>query len=193
MTPNDEGKLFTPAEAKQLREKLIRKWVLPAMETRFAKYPTLQSAGMFIAQYYDDVAYDSVHLSLIYSVLETPDFAAILALGPWQPAPANLSGLPLQINKDWLVAHEFIRWDDLGIAIPAFAAFCREGCHQEMEMEEAYSLFAIFRKTTEGIEVENVGEMIRPWLDGIAPEFFERIDGDEISKTKAEYLESLDP
>jgi hypothetical protein len=191
--PNlEEGKLFTPAEAKQLRENLIRKWILPALETRFAKYPALKSAGMLVAQYWCDEADDAVHHALIYSVLETPDFQTALSVDYENPDNVNLPDLPSNNEIDWMEHHDFIPWDDNGIAIPAFAAYCRENCHQEMTTEEAYSLFAIFRKTDDGIEIEYVGEMIRPWLDGIAPEFFEEINPEEVSKMKAEYLGSLD-
>lgn len=192
MHDNEDGKLLTPTEAKQLREKLIQKWILPALEARFAKYPALKSAGMFVSQFWCDEADDAVHLTLIYSVLETPDFQTAIALEYGDPDSVNLPDLPSHNDIDWLERQDFIPWDDNGIAIPAFAAFCREDCHQEMTNEEACSLFAIFRKTEDGFDIEYCGEMIRPWLDGIRPEFFEEIGADEISKIKAEYLETLD-
>ena len=184
----EEGKLFTPAEAKQLRENLIRKWILPALEARFTKFPQLKSAGLLVAQYWCDEAGDAVHSLMYYSVLEAPDFQTAISLEYDQNDRVNLPNLPSNSGINWCGVEEMIPWDDNGIAIPAFAAFCREDCHQEMGTEEAYSLFAIFRKTGDGIEVEYVGEMLRPWLDGIAPEFFEEISPDEISKIKAEYL-----
>jgi hypothetical protein len=188
----EKGKLFTPAEAKQLRENLIRKWVLPALEVRFTKFPQLKSAGLLVAQYWCDEASDAVHSLMYYSVLETPDFQAAISLEYDQNDMINLPDLPSNAGINWCGVEEMIQWDENGIAIPAFAAYCRENCHQEMTTEEAYSLFAIFRKTDNGIETEYVGEMIRPWLDGVYPEDFQEIDPDEISKIKAEYLESLD-
>ncbi len=55
-------------------------------------------------------------------------------------------------------------------AIPNFAAYFKEGCHQEMDYLEAYSPYAVFRRKEGDIEIEVVGNMLRPWLDGIRPE-----------------------
>lgn len=192
MTPNDEGKLFTPAEAKQLREYLIGKWILPGLSERFEKFPSLRSAGLFVSQFWCDEANDAVHKWMFYSVLENPDFSASFSVQAGQTDIDHLPGLPSDHDLTWNSGCQPIQWDDNGIAIPAFAAFCREGSDQESFNEADLSLFAIFRKTDEGIEIEYVGEMIRPWLDGIAPEFFEEISPDEVSKMKAEYLESFD-
>lgn len=54
--------------------------------------------------------------------------------------------------------------------IPAFAAFCKEGSHQSMDYAEAYTPYALFTRTDTGINIEIVGKMLRPWLDGIRPE-----------------------
>ncbi len=35
---------------------------------------------------------------------------------------------------------------------------------------EAYSPYAIFRRQGDDLEIEVVGKMLRPWLDGIKPE-----------------------
>lgn len=61
-------------------------------------------------------------------------------------------------------------WNDNGEVIPAFAAFCREGAHQEMSIAEAYAPYAILRRCGDDIAIEIVGQMLRPWLDGIHPE-----------------------
>ncbi|MBO1351328.1 MAG: hypothetical protein EBE86_029990 [Hormoscilla sp. GUM202] len=62
-----------------------------------------------------------------------------------------------------------IYWDSQGAAIPAFAAFCKEGSHQCMDLSEAYSPYAIFRRKGQEIEVEVVGSWLRWWLNGIKP------------------------
>lgn len=192
MHDNENGKLFTPTEAKQLRENIIRGWILPGLEKRFEKYAALRSAALLVAQYWCDEADDAVHKRLFFSVLETPDYKTALECGYGEHDPVNLPDLPpdseILFDKDC----GWISWDDNGMAIPAFAAFCREESHQELNTEEAYSLFAIFRKTSEGFDIEYCGEMVRPWLDGVRPEFFLEIDPDEVSKIKAEYLEPLD-
>ncbi len=38
-------------------------------------------------------------------------------------------------------------------------------------LEEGYTLYAVLRRLGDGIEVEIVGEMLRPWLDGIKPDW----------------------
>jgi hypothetical protein len=189
-----EGKLFTPMEAKQLREKLIRKWILPALEVRFTKFPQLKSAGLLVAQYWCDEASDAVHSLMHYSVLETPDFKAAISLEYDQNDMVNLPNLPSNAGINWCGVEEMIQWDENGIAIPAFAAYCKEGMDQEMTTKEAFSLFAIFRKTDDGIDIEYCGEMLRPWLDGISPEFsdYGGMDEEKAEQIKAKYLETLD-
>lgn len=187
----EDGKLFTTEEAKQLRENILRESILPRLEKRFAKYPTLKSAGMFIAQYWCDEAEDAVHLRLFFSVLETPDYKSAFACESGLSDPVNLPDLPI---NTWIFHDEKyggIPWDDNGITISAFAGFCRDGCHHEMKHEEAYSLYAIFRKNGNAVDVEYWTPMIRPWLDGICPQSFEELDLEEVLRIKAEYLQPL--
>lgn len=83
--------------------------------------------------------------------------------------PSNLEPEELEVQfKDK------IRWNSNGDPISLFAAFCREHCHQEMDDVEAYSPYAIFRRQNGQIAIEVVGVMIRPWLDGVKPQY----DGD---------------
>ena len=55
-------------------------------------------------------------------------------------------------------------WGPNSNAIPAFAAFCKEGCSQSMSAQEAFTLYARFRRDE---EIEVVGQMLRPALDGL--------------------------
>lgn len=191
MTPNDEGKMFTPAEAKQLRENIIRKWILPGLGKRFEKYTALKSASLLVAQYWCDEANDAVHKRLFFSVLETPDYTSAFECGYGEPDPVNLPDLPPNSEILFEKECEWIGWDNNGMAIPAFAAFCREEGDQERPSEENYVLFSIFRKTDEGFDIEYAGEMIRPWLDGVYPEDFQEMERTEVMKMRDEYLEDL--
>lgn len=83
--------------------------------------------------------------------------------------PINLpSGLDEEVLE-----REFawnLGWDSNGEPISLFAAFCLEDCHQEMEVGEAYTPYAVFRRRNDDVAVEIVGVMTRPWLDGVEPE-----------------------
>lgn len=171
--PSD--KLFTAEETAILRRQYIEKNLIPVLEHRFQIFPQLQSAALLVAQYWDDEANDAVHFEWLFSVLETPDMVSAYSEEILDDIDLNnLPDLPIH----WDITHQpdppKFPYDDNGISIPLFAAYCREGCHQEMDRDESYSLFAIFRKTEEGIEAEYCGEMIRPWLEGIRPVSFQR-------------------
>lgn len=85
---------------------------------------------------------------------------------------SDRTNLPSGIDEEAL-EREFtwnVGWDSNGEPISLFAAFCLEDCHQEMDVGEAYSPYAIFRRQNERVAVETVGVMTRPWLDGVKPE-----------------------
>ncbi len=176
--------LYSKEQAAQMRSQIMEEYVKPRVKACFDRYPQLQSAMLLVAQYWADEANDAVHDQRIFSVLETPDLeAAFQADKFYKPDPINLPGFQTEneiYDVWWSVdetniqnEEEICYWYDNGIAIPAFAAFCKEGCHQEMDMEEAYSPYAILRRKGEEIEVEIVGRMYRPWLDGVKPEEWE--------------------
>lgn len=170
--------LYTKKQAAQLRQKLIDSYIVPIVKANFKKYFQLKSAAILVAQYWNDEASDAVHYQLIYSVLDTPDFEAVAkAQTDWNEDTVNLPGISDRggdlIDKVYSPAFDTTEpylWSDNGNAIPAFAAFCKEGCDQNMEISEAYTLYAVLRRLGDGIEVEIVGEMLRPWLDGIKPD-----------------------
>jgi hypothetical protein len=197
--PSD--KLFTAEETAILRRKYVEQRLLPPLDWRFKYYPNLKSAALFVAQYWDDEANDAVNVLWIFSVLETPDFDYPFSNSTWteenlaarspgesgeaptlskiqdeEDDPVNLPNLPTHSQIEWFQGPDFreLAWDHNGMAIPLFAAFCKEGAHQEMNSREAYSCFAIFRKTADGIDIEYAGKMLRPWLEGIRPEYFQR-------------------
>lgn len=94
----------------------------------------------------------------------------------FEPA-RDITNLPSELDPEQL-QDQFTRkvpWDSNGEPISLFAAFCREHCHQGTDDVEAYSPYAVFRRQNGNINIEVVGMMIRPWLDGLKPQY----DGDE--------------
>lgn len=171
--------LYTPEQAEQLRSQMIEDIVLPYIRSAFENHTTLQSAILLLAQYWADEANDAVHDNYIFSVLETPDLDAAFKAEEreWEDEEdyhdgVNLPDLPNHYDLgDYDATNTY--WDDNGQAIPAFAAFCKEGAHQEMSTREAYSPYAIFRRDGEDIAIEMIGQKLRPWLEGIRPEWDE--------------------
>ncbi|GAB1543844.1 hypothetical protein NUACC21_65200 [Scytonema sp. NUACC21] len=166
--------LYTKKQAAQLRQQLMDGFVIPIVQMNFQKYPTLRSAAMMVAQYWDDEASDAVHHCLIYSVLDTPDLeAAAKADVNYSQDKVNLKGLGRLDNRAYSVQRngQEMYWPDNHDAIPAFAAYCKEGCHQSMDTFEAYTPYAILRRQDNAIDIEVVGKMLRPWLDGIKPDW----------------------
>lgn len=172
--------LYTKEQAAEMRSRIMNEYIKPRVKACFERYAQLQSAMVLVAQYWADEADDAVHNSTIFSVLKTPDLsAAFKAYEDYLEDPVNLPGFEYtgEIYDAWLSVdervqdeEEFLYWEDNGIAIPAFAAFCKEGCHQDMKMAEAYTPYAILRRNGDEVDIEIVGQMYRPWLDGIKPE-----------------------
>jgi hypothetical protein len=164
--------IYTKEESADLRSKIISSDIVPIIKLIFDKYTQLQSAMILVAQYWDDEAHDAVHYAMIYSVLLTPAWEIKI---DDDDDPINLPGLlslyEIYNSIEDLFTYESgeYSWEDNGNAVPAFAAYCKEGCHQEMDYSEAYSPYAVFRRKEEEIEIEVVGNILRPWLDGIRP------------------------
>jgi hypothetical protein len=165
--------IYTKKESADLREKIINYTIVPQIQLVFSRYPQIRSAILLIAQYWNDEASDEVHYQIIFSVLPTPKWE--IGLTKYHEYdPINLPELPRSNDIYERFSEDFDRfkngeycWENDGDTIPAFAAYCKEGCHQDMEYLEAYNPYAVFRRKEEEIEIEVVGNMLRPWLDGI--------------------------
>ena len=169
--------LYTKSHTELIRQRTINEYVVPTVKKVFAKYPPINSATFAVAQYWNDQASDEVHDFFLYSVLDTPDWDAF-AQAEYTEDKINLPGFkdryqlsPSNVWDELRKDPNFYDWNGLGIdEIAAFAAFCKEGSHQCMDYSEAYTPYTILRRTDNGIVVEIVGKMLRPWLDGIRPE-----------------------
>lgn len=153
----------TPAA---MREDAVRRILVPMAESAFAARPDVQSLLLAVAQYWNDEADDAVHASVHYSRRHTPVwphecpyFADDAGTASDRADFCNWCGGQVPghpANPEW------VPWDDNGSAIPAFEAFCREACHQEMTTGEAYLPYAVVRR---GQGVEIVGRPVRPWAE----------------------------
>ena len=161
-------------ETEAKRREIMRDLVKPYIRKVFHKYPQLQSAMLLVAQYWNDEAHDAVHEEVLFSVLDFPDLnAARVARAQSEDYYRDEVNLP-GLNKDIRVDINFsyiARWNENTEAIPLFAAFCSEGAHQEMKHLEGYSPYAVFKRSEQDIDIEIVGTMLRPWLDGVAGEW----------------------
>ena len=172
--------LYTKSHTELIRQNVIDNYVLPIVKRAFAKYPQINSATFAVAQYWD-YGVSKIHDFFLYSVLDIPDWEAF--------AQSEKEGIEDSINLPgfeeererflfWSIIEKELskeeqkhcNWDNTRELIPAFAAFCKEGSHQDMDYSEAYTPYAILRRTDNRIVVEIVGKMLRPWLDGIRPE-----------------------
>ncbi|WP_338867780.1 hypothetical protein [Myxococcus stipitatus] len=143
----------------------MKEHVEPTVRRCFQRYPRLRSMTLLLAQYWNDEADDAVHYRFVFSELETPDVEASSRAG--EEDAVNFATPPG--DSFWNdYNHRYIgNWPDNHDAIPAFAAFTREDCHQEMTLGEAYEPYVIFRRTGQDFSMEKVGQMLRPWLDGV--------------------------
>lgn len=88
----------------------------------------------------------------------------------------------LQQWSQW-IQYWFYLWPENDLAIPAFAAFCREGCSNADDFEIAYRPYLLFQKeTTDSIKQTLIGKNRRPWLEGVHSDWL----GQDIAATHAE-------
>lgn len=201
-------KKFTATEAEARRLKALETDFVPSVKKVFDKYSQIECAVLMIAQYWADDAHDRIQFKLPFSIQTDPDSASWFAYMDahdqeedfWQSKDWFVEGKSgaieamVQFNADGLsdiqalVSGELSYFDDN--YIPLFSAFCKKGGRQDFSYSHNYTPYAIFRRGEKGadIEIEIVGEMHRPWLDGVMP-LAEQYEGD-YPETEA-YAESL--
>ncbi len=187
--PTEKPKKYTLEESAALRDALLQQHALPAARRAFERYSLLESAVVVVAQFWNDEARDAVHCELLYSLHQNPSFADYQVRAPRDEVeddPLDPGGY-VHCSWDTLLegpesglhkTHDYYSfltamwgWPDNGEAIPAFAAFCAEGGSQLSHLADAYTPYAILRRAGDDVTVEVVGLMLRPWLDGITPEW----------------------
>ncbi len=168
---------YTPEETAQLRTKTIEETLLPAIQYVFDRFPVLQSVMVVVGQFWDDGAQDEIHFHLVFSELNTPDYPAWCRrwkLGLDEDS-VNLPSIGNLWDSGWEDAYnesgELGDWPSLLELIPAFAAYCKEGGHQDFhDPDESFTPYAILHPEGEAVDIEIVGTMLRPWLDGVKVE-----------------------
>lgn len=175
---------YDDAQTEELRNAIIYKAVIPYMKVVFTKYPKFKSATLLVSQYWSDEAHDAVHPDVIFSALDTPDIQAAFELDKiyWDDFDENLKDsvnapgdLPCSVTDYNFDDKEskllWSNWPDNNDAIPAFAAYCKEGGNQEKSISENCTVYAHFKVKNNEVDFEVVGEMIRPWLNGVCPDW----------------------
>jgi hypothetical protein len=172
MENDDPPKRFFSSEVRQLRHEFFRDRLLPHVGEWFAQYPKLQSSAFLVAQYYADNAWDEVHTRLVVSELTTPDLNAALTRTASDkedhqnlPSYGDLNYRFRYSSPETFATNIELR-DEL--AIPLFAAFCKEGSTQDFDDVDSFSVCATLRRQAEGTVEIDVAPMLRPWLDGVA-------------------------
>lgn len=189
------GKKYNAEESAALRVKLIEAHIVPYFRRITLKYPMLKSMTMMVAQYYSDEAADAVHYMLFVSELDRPNLEAFDRANAmhyeqsqkyfkWEDPPGSSNRKKYRFvdpvnwpslspeESDMLLSDSGYSadWPDCGDAVPAFAAFCKEDGEQYGDPFETHTIYAFFRMGEDReITIDIVGEMIRPWLDGIRP------------------------
>lgn len=167
-------KKYTAAQTEELRTKFLQEEVVPLIRTVFEDYSKYQEAILLVAQYWDDEAGDAVHPEILLSDKANCDyqnwFKNLYDNGEF----VFIGGLDQKIedlfdNFRW---HGLTGWQENYECIPLFAAFCKEARSQDDDVEDTYLPYAIFRRGPyNSVTTEVVGKMIRPWLDGVMPEW----------------------
>lgn len=177
---------FQPDETDRRQAKFLNSVVKFHVEKYFAKYPSLCSATLLVAQFWSDEAHDAVHGHIVFSKANDPDIAAwtafmkkdetqnsddflfyhCLAEGRRSLSipPMNTQTFDAEILDEMLYIDG---WDSNGEAISLFAAYCEEGADQWL-FPHFHQPIAIFRRDQ---DVEVYGDLIRPWLYGVMPEW----------------------
>jgi hypothetical protein len=157
-----------PGTWEQKRRAYVTEEVAPRVAVVFDEHPELRSVAMLVAQYWNDEADDAVHASFVFSVLDEPDLDA------WAEAhdDDSVNAPGIDTWRLWELLHlgaSRLPWDSNGAAIPLFASVCPEGGSQDADPLSSYATYAVLRRVPGGVDVEFVGEALRPWLDGVAP------------------------
>ena len=170
----DIRRKYTPEQTARMRQEIVAR-IAQRVGQVFEQHPQLRSAVMLVAQYWNDEAQDAVHGKFIFSMLAVPDLKAVQEA--WDRGNEDSETINLPAGMDYLSTHDELGytvtspdWDDNGDAIALFAAFTKEGCDQCMSPVESGAPYAVFRRSPTGVETVLVGEMRRPWLDGVMPE-----------------------
>ncbi len=132
----------------------LRDELKPWLTQHFKENGEDQSVLFAVAQYWADEADDAVHLTALASKSRVPDFFA----SEWneEDRTSDTRGV------DWSNRPS---WDDNGMSIRAFQAYCGELGSQELPSSAQAEPFLLAQRGEKGPQVTWLGRMQRPWLD----------------------------
>ncbi|MDX2011011.1 MAG: TIGR02996 domain-containing protein [Myxococcaceae bacterium] len=146
----------------------LRSWSLehevrPLFQRVFDERPQVRSLLLCVAQYWADEADDAVHGHLVLSARDVPRWPHRCA-DDEHPGDGDLC--------TYCCARDFndprarwVSWDDNGLAIRCWQAFCHEGANQEEDPNHTSVPVVLGRRHEGGVALDFVGRALRPWLD----------------------------
>ena len=168
--------------SQQLRTQYVDQHVVPAARRAFRRDAKLRSVVVAVGQFYCDEAYDATHIELLPCVHRDPVWPDMLrdsryfCIDEDFPDAGELNKLGNSLTG-YDATLSFPTLDSNTTSIVAFAAYCIEACHQEMSMAEAFTPYAIARRSdSDGVDVEVVGTILQPhWEDRFDVGFMEKV------------------
>lgn len=126
----------------------------PWLKEHFKRKPADQSVLVSVAQFWADEANDAVHLTTLASDKPVPDFFH----SDWsdEPSTEGTHGVGWEHSPEW---------DDNGMSIRCFQAYCGEMGSQELPSAAQSEPFAIIQRTPSGPQLTWLGRCQRAWLD----------------------------
>ncbi len=163
-------KKYFRTEVQILRDTFLHERLVAHVAEWFDRFPELRSCMFLVAQYWADNAWDEVHTRLVFSELSAPDARSALtetaadAVNLATNPSLNIRSKQHEIEKTLTTTIDLFDDD----AIPMFAAYCREGSHQDEDEADRLSPCALLVRAGDGSIVVDVWPQLRPWLDGVA-------------------------
>jgi len=157
---------------KQVRESYINNHFLRIGKEIFNDYEHINSLVMCIAQYWDDKAYDAVHIRYIPASFTSifPSWSDLFD----QDKNIAIAKYRLGITRDYIAMYSSF-WNKYKLPylidndeniIRAFGPFCKEGSSQDDSHLECYTPYAIAikdEKSPNGIKLK-IFEKFLPWM-----------------------------
>lgn len=146
----------------------LRRWSLehevrPLFQRVFDERPQVRSVLLCVAQYWADEADDAVHGHLVMSARDVPRWPHRCADDD-QPGDGDLCSYCATQDFDDPRAR-WVSWDENGLAIRCWQAFCLEGAHQEEDPNQTSVPVVLGHRHERGVALDFVGRVVRPWLD----------------------------
>lgn len=161
---------------------------LPFARRVFDLLPEVQSVVYAVGQFWSDEAEDAVHEIMAPSLDRDPKWPEILR--PPLYESEGFAELADDVEARIPTLHgpglfrlgcEFPGLDDNGSMITAFAAFCPEGCDQEMPHGESHVPYAIAQRGAGGaVDLQIVGVLSRPEWEDRFDVGFDEVTGEEL-------------